>query len=142
MSDFDDALILIRLASDPDGYKARLEELRSTIAAADEATAEAQVEQQKLATERLRLEAMLADLCKREAAVKLAVHQNASDLAAIHAWKRDRANDRLVKHMGGLTSEPDDTPVDPDPITDRYAESMTPPAAVRAAPRHKSRARG
>jgi hypothetical protein len=56
--------------------------------------------------------------------VKLAAHQNVRDLAAIQAWKRELANDRLVKHMGGLTSEPDDTPVAPDPITDRYAPSM------------------
>jgi hypothetical protein len=66
MSDFDDALILIRLASDPEGYKARLQELRSTIAAANEATAEAQVEQQKLASEQSRLAALAADLSKRE----------------------------------------------------------------------------
>jgi hypothetical protein len=140
MNGFEDLTMLLRLLGDPEAYKARLEELRSTIAAADAATAEAQVEQDKLATERSRLDAMSADLRKREAAVVLVQKQNEHDVAAVEVWRRQLRASRLVQHAGGLTSEPDDTPVDPDPITDRYAEPMT-QAAVRTAPRHRSRAR-
>jgi hypothetical protein len=131
MSDFDDALVLIRLAADPAAFKARIEELRSATAASDEATAESQVALQNLETEQRRLTALETAIRAREVTVGHAELKQAADLAAIDSFKREQRTGRLVQHMGGLTSEPDDTPAAPDPIGDRFAPAMHEATQVR-----------
>lgn len=136
MSDFAELMTLLELLGDPAKYKARLEELRTATAAMDESTAEAQVEQQNLAGERARLAKLESDIRAREVAAGHSELKQAADLATIEAFKRDQRASRLVQHRGGLTSEPDDTPDAPDPISDRYAPAMH--EALRGNPRPRA----
>jgi chromosome segregation ATPase len=141
--EFSAVLSLITLVTDPAAAKARLQELQSAREALEAQEAETNSAAAALQTERSELTAQAAALREREVKVHGEELKIAADRTELELWKRDQRASRLITvGAGGLTREPDDTPVDPDPITDRYAESMTPPAAVRAAPRHKSRARG
>jgi hypothetical protein len=79
-----------------------------------------------LQTERSKLERLAADLRERELKVHGAECKIESDVAELQSWRREQRASRLVEVAPGLTREPDNTPVDPDPITDRYAEPMRP----------------
>jgi chromosome segregation ATPase len=140
MNGFEDLVILLRLLGDPAAYEARLKELRSTMTAADERTAESQIERDKLEAERSRLEALSADLRRREATVLVIARKNEQDVAAIEVWRRQQRQAGLVSHMGTLTSEPDTTVDAPDPIysseADTVASAVPMPAIV-----HRGRGR-
>jgi hypothetical protein len=140
MNGFDDVMILLRLVTDPAATQARLDELQAAIQAAASKETEADAARDALEGERERLAKLEAALRERELKVHGAECKIESDVAELQSWRREQRASRLVEVAPGLTREPDDTPVDPDPITDRYAEPMT-QAAVRAAPRHRGRAR-
>lgn len=123
MNGFDDCLTLLRLISDPDACKARLTELRAEIAAAAARQDEAAAAHDRLDVEREKLARLEASLREREVAVFESERRHKRELDALAKWKREHAGSRLIQHMNGLTSEPDDTPEAPDPI-DRFADSM------------------
>jgi hypothetical protein len=131
MNGFDDAMILIRLVSDPEVHRIRLQELQATIDASAARQAEADSAHAKLETERSRLAKLADDLREREVKVHLAESKNESDLEEVRRWKREHTPSRLISvGPGGLTKEPDLTQNAPDPISDRYAEPMGKPAAA------------
>jgi chromosome segregation ATPase len=145
--EFSAVLSLITLLADPAAAKARLQELR----AAQDALLEQEISANSVIAshraERAKLDAEAAAVRKREIAVSQQESRLATDRDEIERWKRDQRASRLVEVAPGLTREIDDTENEPDPITNRFAEPMgtvnrdREPAAVRAAPRHKSRAR-
>jgi hypothetical protein len=127
MNGFEDAMMLLRLVTDPETHKARLQELQAAIetAAARKAeadTAHAQLDA-KLDVERDRLAKLEAKLRAREVELFVSECKHEDALDELRKWKRDRPS-RLIQHMGGLTSEPDNTPVEPDPISDHYSEAL------------------
>jgi hypothetical protein len=70
-------------------------------------------------------------LREREVAVFNSEQRHESALEELRKWTKEHAPNRLVTvGPGGLTREPDTTPVPPDPVTDRYAEPMGKPGAV------------
>jgi hypothetical protein len=124
-------LALIALLADPAAAQARLLELQAPIETAATREAEADAAHTELEAERSRLAKLAEDLRAREVKIHLAEHKNGSDLEEIRNWKREHAGRRLVQiGAGGLTREPDDTPVAPDPINDRFAEPMGKQGAV------------
>jgi hypothetical protein len=118
MPDFDDAMLLIRLAADPAAFKARIEELRTATAAMDEATAESQVALQNLDAERHRLATLETAIRAREVAVKSDELRHAGDLAEIEAFRREQRSSRLESVGAGLTRDRDaDEPAQPSRFT-------------------------
>jgi hypothetical protein len=140
MNGFEDAMMLLRVVSDPETHKARLQELQATIETADARkaaadTAHAELET-KLDVERDRLAKLEKSLRAREVELFSSERRHETLLNEMLRWKRERSHARLIQHMGGLTSEPDTTPVEPDPVTDRFAEPMDLGAiATHAAPK-------
>ena len=123
--EFSAVLSLITLVTDPAAAKARLQELQSAREALEAQEAETNSAAVALETERSELTAQAAALREREVKVHGEELKIQADRTELEQWKRDQRASRLV-HVGpGLTREPDDTPVEPDPITDRYAEPMT-----------------
>jgi chromosome segregation ATPase len=142
-SEFSAVLSLITLLADPAAAKARLQELQSASEALEAHIAETNSAAVALETKRSELTAQAAALREREVKVHGEELKFAADRTEIDRWRRDQRASRL-EHVGpgGLTHEIDNTPDNPDPISDRFAEPMGHREAVRAAPRHKSRARG
>jgi hypothetical protein len=138
MTDFDAVLALIKLLADPAAAKARLLELLAAIDGAAAREAEANAAHAALEAERSRLAKLADDLRAREVKVHLAESKIAGDLEELRRSKQETANRRLVRVGAGLTREPDNTPVAPDPISDRYAPSMGRPGAAQV---HRTSAR-
>lgn len=134
MSDFDDALVLIRLAADPAAFKARIEELRTATSAMDESTAENQVALQNLESEQRRLAQLEAAIRAREVAVGSAELKMAADLEEIAAFRRAQRASRLeTVGPGGMTRDRDTSePAIPSPFTlaDPNPNEVSNPAAT------------
>jgi hypothetical protein len=141
--EFAAVLALITLLADPTAAKAKLTELQAAIAACDARKAEADAAHDRLETERERLVKLEASLREREVAVFESERRHESTLEEIRKWTREHAPNRLITvGPGGLTREPDNTPIAPaDPINDRYAEPMGKPVAIQASQTRKTRAR-
>ena len=128
--EFEAVLALITLLADPAASKAKLLELQSAREALEAQEAETNSAAVALQTERSELTNQAAALRNREVKVHGEELRIASDRAELERWKRDQRARRLVEVAPGLTREPDDTPIAPEPITDRYAESMGKPGTA------------
>ncbi len=126
MNGFDDLMVLLRLVTDPEAMKARLQELQATIDAAAAKEAEAQAAHAELEAERSRLMKLDENSRARQVAVFVSEQKHESELEELKRWKRQHAPTRLVNvgPIGGLTKEPDTTELAPDPIDDPHSEAM------------------
>jgi hypothetical protein len=119
MNGFDDLMLLLRLVSDPEAVKSRLEELQAAGNAAAARQAEAVAAHGALEGERERLAKLEANLREREVVVYASEQRHAADLEKMRKWLRDHTPSRLIAvGPGGLMKEPDDTEIAPDPIDD------------------------
>src|SRR5258708_21412860 len=126
--EFSAVMSLITLLADPPTALGRLQELQAAhdAVAAKEAEADAVIAkiEIELAAERKRLGELEKAVRAREVQVRLSEIKHENELDELRKWHRDHAPDRLVRHMGGLTQEPDTTELAPDPISDRLADPM------------------
>ena len=128
--EFETVLALITLLADPTATKAKLLELQSAREGLEAQEAETNSAAVALQRERSELTKQAAALRNREVKVHGDESRIAADRAELERWKRDQRASRLVEVAPGLTREPDDTPNNSDPITDRFAEPMGKPGAA------------
>jgi hypothetical protein len=139
MNAFDDLMILLRLATDPEAVKARLTELQAAIAAADTRKAEADTAHAKLETERSRLTKLEASLREREVDLFSSERRHENALDELRKWQREHGpSNRLIHYPGGVTQEPDLSKQGRDPIDDPFAEPMGLTPRPIAASSHKA----